>query len=201
LPLQVAEVTAQSCENAVAVFTVVEAQAFRIGAAEKLREMVGAQTGQNRLMNMWKDRPVREKLKALLGDDVKYSEVESLLKNEMTLKRLEGLGPSRNSRTFSREANAEDQNYQVLSDMTDIGVGMKTGNMLGPVTRILKDGYQRLGTPEQVRDGIGKSRMQKYAPAEIKALMEAQEAIRRQRGLASTSFGTAAGQVTNGLLD
>jgi hypothetical protein len=177
-----------------------EKQAFRIGAAEQLREMVGTQPGQNKLLNIWKDRVTREKLQALLGNDVKYAEVEKLLKGESTLKRMEGLGPSRNSRTFSREAGAENQNSEVASDAITMGVNAKTGNWLGLLQGAMKQS-SRISTPEPVRDEIGRILLKQYMPEEMKALMAAQEAIRKQQAAASAASGVIAGKTGSGLLD
>lgn len=175
-----------------------EQQAFRIGAAESLRERVGGPRGQNELLNMWKNRNIRERFQELLGDDVKYSDVKRMIDNEAVLKQLESLGPSRNSRTFSREAAAEDQGLGVAADMLDLGIAAKTGAIPG-MTRIAGRQLSRMATPEPVRDAMGDVLLQQYLPAEMKALMVAQEIIRRQRALASTTSGTAAGKAATGL--
>ena len=83
-----------------------EQEAFRIGASEVLRTKFGSPTGQNQLLNQWKDRNVREKLQALIGDDAKYDDAVNMLRGEETLKRLESLGSSRNSRTRPRSMPA-----------------------------------------------------------------------------------------------
>lgn len=180
-----------------------EQQAFRIGAAEALREKIGKQTGQTQLINAWKDRTIREKLKALLGDDVKYSEVEQMLKNEATLKRMEGLGASRNSRTFSRDAGAEQQTLDNAQDLVNMGVAAKTGaipQLIGGLSKFTS----RVGTPEPVRDSIGSILLQQYKPEELKALEAALEALKKMRAsaaMASGAAGGAAGKGVNGLLD
>lgn len=191
---------ADSLEDTMSGMTESEKQAFRVGASEALREKAGSQTGQNQLLNLWKDRNLREKMKALLGDDVKYSEVESLITNEGILKRMESLGPGRNSRTFSREAAAENQTAEVAGDLISAGVKAKTGQWLS-LLGDLKQQSSRLGAPEPVRDAIGKILLKQYAPAEMKALMEAQEIIRRQQSAAAAASGVAGGKLGSGLLD
>ncbi len=176
-----------------------EKEAFRVGASEQLREMVGTQSGQNRLLNFWKDRPTREKIKALVGNDVKYSDVEKMLKGEETLKRLESLGPSRNSRTFSREANAEQQTLDNASDLMAAGLNAKTGGLASMIAGLGKYSA-RVGTPEPVRDSIGSILMAKYATDEINALRLAQEAIKARRAAAASGSG-AIGSQGGGLLD
>lgn len=171
-----------------------ELEAFRVGAGEALRGQFGSQGGQTRFLNAWKDRNIREKLQALLGDDVKYSDVMNIINGEATLKRLESLGPSRNSRTFARQMANEDQNSGVVGDIASAGVSAKTGSLLGvmgPVSRL----YQRGMAPEPVRDAIGSILMRQYAPAEIKALMDAQEALRTAKALSSGSAGLLGGKI------
>ena len=164
-----------------------EQDAFRIGAAEALRGKVGSQAGQNQLLNIWKDRNTREKLQVLLGDDVKYADVENMLAHEGMLKPLESLGVGRNSRTASRLFSAEDQGTKIAEDLVANG-----GRPLG-LTRMLLDnvlGYAK-ATPEPVRDTIGKILLKQYSPAEIKALMDAQEALRKYRSSGSIGAGVA----------
>lgn len=170
-----------------------EKQAFRVGAAEALRTMSGSQTGQNRLLNMWKDRNTREKMQELLGSDVKFSEVQKLLSGEETLRRLEGLGPSRNSRTFSREAASDDQSLAIAQDALSSAA---TGSMR-PLMQAAAKNWGRLTTPEPVRDAIGEILMKQYAPAEMKALMEAQEVMRRHQKTISSLSGVAAGKTSS----
>ena len=179
-----------------------EKEAFKVGASEQLREMAGTQTGQNRLLNYWKDRNTREKLQALLGDDVKYKDVEKMLKGEETLKRLESLGPSRNSRTFSREANAEQQTLDNASDLISAGLSAKTGGLSSLLGGLGKYSA-RVGTPEPVRDSIGNILMSKYATDEINALRLAQEAIKARKAAAASASGAAgkeAGGIIGGIL-
>lgn len=188
---------ADRLEDVVSGMTDSERQAFQVGAAEQLREMVGNQTGQNKLLNMWKDKNTREKLQALLGNDVKYSEVEKMISNEATLKRLEGLGPNRNSKTAQVEALGEDQSAQYLTDAAQLA----KGNIAGPVTKFITQNASRLRTPEPVRDAIGSILMRQYAPPEIKALMDAEEAVRKARATAAAASGVVGSKATPGLLD
>lgn len=171
-----------------------EQDAFRVGAAEALREKVGAQQGQTQLLNIRKDRTIREKLKQLLGDDVKYSEVEQLLQSENVLARLEKLGIRRNSSTFSREAAAEDQGLQIAEDVTNFGINAKTGNIPGLLSQG-KRVMHRTSTPESVRNAIGDILLQRYQTDEIRALMEAQKRLWELRKIGSTGAGIAGGKM------
>jgi hypothetical protein len=191
---------AESLGDTIAGMTQSEQQAFRVGASEALREKVGSQSGQTQLLNLWKDRNLREKMRALLGSDVKYSEVEAMIGNEATLKRMEALGPSRNSRTFSREAGAENQTAEVAGDLLSAGMKVKTGQWLS-LLGDLKQQSARIGSPEPVRDAIGKILLKQYAPEEMRALMAAQEIIRRQQSAASIGAGVAGGKSRKGILE
>lgn len=179
-----------------------EQAAFRVGAADKLRTMVGERAGQNKLLDVWVNRNTREKLQALLGDDVKYADVKKFLDGEGTLKRMERLG--RGSQTAGREFGATDQGLEVASDLASMGMDAKAGSW-GVLAGKLKPMMRGEAlTPESVRDAIGKILLQQYQPAEMKALQQAQEVIKRQRALASSSIGGASGQAGaygTGLLD
>lgn len=180
-------------------FSQSEHEAFKIGASEKLREMVGTQSGQNRLLNVWKDRNTREKFQALLGDDVKYSQVEQMLKGEETLKRLESLGPGRNSRTFSREAASDQQNADNASDLISAGMSVKTGGLSSLLSAASKYAT-RAATPEPVRNGIGSILMSKYSTDEMKALELAMKAIKDRQRAAAVATGATGGKLGGGLL-
>lgn len=181
-----------------------ELQAFHVGAAEALRTKFGGQSGQTQFLNAWKDRNVREKLQAVLGDDVTYQDVMRVIRSEETLKRLEGLGPGRNSRTASRLAAGEDQEAQIAADIINTGIAAKTGGILPLAAKGLsKLASGNLVTTEPVRDAIGNILLRQYAPAEIQALIRAQEAMRRAQGMAAGASGTVAGQsgMGKGLLE
>lgn len=171
-----------------------EIEAFRVGASDKLREMAGFQTGQNKLLDVWKNRNTREKLQALLGDDVKYAEVEKMLKNEATLKRLESIGPNSNSSTFRREANAEQQTLDGVADMASLAAGVKTGGVSSLIQGIGKY-TARMGTPEPVRNSIGDILMSKYQPEEMKALQLALDAIKKRQNAAAAVSAAAGSRI------
>jgi hypothetical protein len=173
--------------STLADMTASEQAAFRIGAAEQLRKMAGEQTGQNRLLDIWKNRNTREKMQALLGDDVKYSDVEKFLKNEGTLKRLEGLGANRNSKTATRQALGEDEGVGVVADIAS----MKAGNPFGPLQRLTRN---MTTTPEPVRDAIGRILLERYSPESIKALQQAERAMQQASSYSSAGAGLLGGK-------
>lgn len=176
-----------------------EQEAFRVGAADQLRKMVGEQTGQNRLLDIWKNRNTKEKMQALLGDDVKYSQVEKFLAGEETLKRLERLGPSRNSRTAQVMAGAEQQTADNAVDIASAALGK--GGGLGAILQAARQRSALIGTPEKVRDKTGSLLLSKYSTADMEALRLAQEAIKARQQAAAAALGTMSGKEGKGLLD
>lgn len=175
-----------------------EREAFSIGAAEQLRKMAGEPSGQNRLLDIWKNRNTREKLRELLGDDAKYSDAVKMLENEQILKRMEGLGPSRNSRTFSREAAAEDTSFGTMNDMASIGANVKGGNIMGLLGSV-KNFTNRLSTPEPVRDAIGNILLRQPSQGEAAAIAAAREQMLRAARERAVSAGLFSGVIGGGL--
>lgn len=176
-----------------------EQEAFRVGAADQLRKMVGEQSGQNKLLDIWKNRNTREKMQSLLGDGVKYNEVQKFLAGEETLKRLERLGPSRNSRTAQVLAGAEQQTADNAADVISAGFGKSGG--LGALINAARQRSALIGTPEKVRDATGSLLLSRYSTADMEALKLAQEAIKARQQAAAAALGTAAGKEGKGLLD
>jgi hypothetical protein len=180
-----------------------EQEAFRVGAAEALRLKIGSEGGRTELLGMWKNNNIQERIKALLGDDVKYADVQRMVNNEGVLKRLQSLG--RGSQTAARQFANQDQNAGVAGDLASMALDAKTGIGSMILRGLKKAGSGEVLTPEPVRDAMGRILLQQYQPAEMQALLKAQEVIRRQRALASGAAGIAGGKasstVSGGLLD
>ena len=140
-----------------------ELMAFRLGAAEALRQKIGRQAGQTELMNMWKNREMRDTLSAIYGSEAEFAKAQQLVANEATLKKAESLG--RGSQTASRESRIEDLNAGVAEDALQAGKAVLTGNPFGAVTAA-RSLAGRLGTPEAVRDEIGRILMLRGPEAE-----------------------------------
>ena len=183
-------------QDEIAGMTESEKQAFKIGAAEGLRLKIGTPGGQTELLNMWKNNNTQERLKAILGDDIKYAQIVNMIQNEGKLKSLESLG--RGSQTAQRLFANEDQGLGVAADAASMGMG-RTG-ILDSLFSAIKQNGPRISTPEPVRDSMGKILLQQYQPAEMQALLEAQKLIRRQRALAATGGGAAGGAGASGAL-
>ena len=140
-----------------------EMMAFRLGAAEALRQKVGRQAGQTEIMNLWKNRELRDTLGAIYGSEAEFAKAQQLISNEATLKKLESAG--RGSQTASREARVEDLNAGVAEDVLHAGTAALTKNPFGVITAARSLGG-RLGTPEAVRDEIGRILMLRGPEAE-----------------------------------
>lgn len=175
-----------------------ERDAFRVGAAEALRTKFGTQSGQTEMLNAWKNRNIRERLQTLFDNPAKLNDALHLLDNEAVLKKLETVGQG--SQTASRLQAAEDQTQGVAKDLLDLGVKAKTGglsSLLGSVGRY----SAQLGTPEPVRDAIGRILLGGATPAEHAALIKAQQAARARGVTGGLLSGESGAPVARGLLD
>ena len=175
-----------------------ERDAFRIGAAEALRSKFGSQVGQTEFLNAWKNRNVREKLGALFGDEAKLKDALKLLSSEETLKRLESIG--RGSQTASRLQGAEDQSLGTARDMVGAMGHAGASSILPGLGAALKRFSGQAGTPEPVRDAIGRILLGGGTPAEMAAIGQAQEKIKMRRLSELLGSGSAAGAAGAGVV-
>jgi len=83
-----------------------ELESFRVGAYEGLREIAGTQSGQTRLLNMWKEPATQERLKEIFPSERAYREFASNIAAEARKKEIQSVG--RGSQTAGREARMED---------------------------------------------------------------------------------------------
>lgn len=172
-----------------------EQDAFRIGAAEALRQKLGSPSGQTEYMNIWKNRNIRERLETLFGDPSKMEEALRVLKNESTMQRMERIG--RGSQTASRLQGAEDQTMGVAEDMLGLVGKAKMGmwpSLLGGLNKY----STQLGTPEPVRDTIGRILLSNDA-GEIGKLVASQNALKARRLANALTASTATNQVASAL--
>ncbi len=170
-----------------------EQDAFRIGAAEAVRNKLGAQAGQTEFLNQRTNRNLREKLEALTGGDkAKYEQILDMLRSEESLKRLENLGARRNSRTFGREAAAEDLTTNTIGDLAATAAGPSSGMIPGAI-RIIKNGSMRMGTPEPVRNAIGDMLLGRLDGQTNEALTKAILASKNRQLAAALQSGAAGG--------
>ncbi len=133
-----------------------EVDAFRLGAADALREKIGTRAGQTNLLNAQFDRNTREQLNYIFGNQRGYRDAMSTILAEGQLKRLEKVG--RGSQTAGREARMEDASVGVVTDAANAAAAASGGSVTGMINAARSLGG-RLGTPEVVRDEIGKMLM------------------------------------------
>lgn len=128
-----------------------EAEAFRVGALQALREKSGTQSGQTSLLKMWMEPSTRDRLKAIFGKD--YREFSAAVAKEARLKGLEGVG--RGSQTASRMYGAGDLDVAPLLDTATFATSAAHGNAPGMLTGAANL-WNRVKTPEAVRDSMGR---------------------------------------------
>lgn len=177
---------ATEISDAIKGMTESEFKAFQIGAFENLRSIAGTQSGQTKLLNMWKEPATQEKLKQIFPSERAYRQFASDIAAESRKKQLENVG--RGSKTASRGASVEEQGVEILKDIGALTAASKSMD-LGTLLGMIQGGMTRTVVPEGVRDEIGRiltSRAQ--SGDELRMLREAMAAIeRRQRGQSATS--------------
>lgn len=132
--------------------TASERDAFRVGAAQALRERVGTESGQTAILKFWKEPATRERLQAVFPDARTYRQFESALLGEGRLKLLEQVG--RGSQTTPRQARLDDEAAAFLGGAVDAGAALKTGNPASVLSSV-RNLYGRTVMPVDVRDQIG----------------------------------------------
>ncbi|RYG31759.1 MAG: hypothetical protein EON93_12410 [Burkholderiales bacterium] len=128
-----------------------EAEAFRVGALQALREKSGTQSGQTSLLKMWMEPSTRDRLKAIFGKD--YRAFSAAVAKEARLKGLEGVG--RGSQTASRMYGAGDLDVSPLLDTASFATSAAHGNAPGMLAGAANL-WNRVKTPEAVRDAMGR---------------------------------------------
>jgi hypothetical protein len=144
--------TAEDVRSTMRNMTESEKQGFRVGAAEAFREKIGTQRGQTQILDLWKDRTLRERLQAVFGTRAEFEQAANLIANERKLKDLESV--AMNSKTFAREARADDAALQTIADMHELGKVVAGGRWDQAVQWMVQN-KSRLTMPESVRNKIG----------------------------------------------
>lgn len=170
-----------------------ELQAFRIGAFEGLRGKLGTQGGQTQIMNMWKEPATQEKLKAVFGDQRSYREFAANVAKEAQLKRLQSVGQG--SQTAARQAGMGDLDLAAMSDAGAAGAALKAGNVLSAIGSA-KNAWNRVATPQTVRDQMGAMLLAKGAPGarNLNSLEALVQSINNRNMLLSNGVGVLGGQ-------
>jgi len=171
-----------------------ELESFRVGAYEGLRDLAGTQSGQTRLLNMWKEDATRERLKEIFPSERAYREFASTIFAEAKKKESQTIG--RGSQTAGREARMEDVNLENLKDTVNVAAAAKTMD-IGSLINMLSGSMTRTGVPEPVRNEIGKILMSKATSGdEIRLLRNAMEKMKREQQVQSSTSGLIGSQLT-----
>ena len=129
-----------------------ELDAFRVGALQALRDQVGTQAGQTRLMNMWKEPKTQRQLRAIFGND--FRQFSAAVARESRLRPMEAAG--RGSQTAARQAGMADLDVSPMASAANVagaaGLNVPGGALLNAVAPLVG----RVSTPEPVRDEIGR---------------------------------------------
>lgn len=158
-----------------------EAEAFRVGALQALREKSGTQGGQTSLLRMWMEPATRDRLKAIFGKD--YRAFSAAVAREARLKSLEGAG--RGSQTASRMYGAGDLDVGPLLDTATFASSAAAGSAPGVLTGAANL-WNRVKTPEAVRDSMGRILMSQGA--------EGAQSIQGMQGLLGRLNAESAGR-------
>lgn len=158
-------------------------EAFRLGAAQALRDMAGTQSGQTRLLNMYKEPKLQARLRSVFGSDFRKFQRAVLQQEE--LKRVEQAGQG--SQSFRLLAGAEDQSQ--MMDMLDAAQAAQQGGL--PLTRRVAQGFSNLRMPEASRNQLARMLLLRGEPAqeELRNMRAYMERRRRQQQLAGQLAG------------
>jgi hypothetical protein len=171
-----------------------ELESFRVGAYEGLRDLAGTQSGQTRLLNMWKEPATQERLKEIFPSERAFREFASTVAAESRKKEIQSVG--RGSGTAGREARMEDVNLENLKDTVNVAAAAKTMD-IGSLMNMLSGNMTRTGLPEPVRNEIGRILMSRAGSGdEIRMLRNAMEKMKREREVQASTSGLIGSQLT-----
>jgi hypothetical protein len=171
-----------------------ELESFRVGAYEGLRDLAGTQSGQTRLLNMWKEPTTQERLKEIFPSERAFRIFASDVAAEARKKEIQTVG--RGSQTAGREARMEDVSNETLKDTVNMAAAAKTMD-IGSLINMLSNNMKRTSVPEPVRNEIGKILMSKATSGdEIRLLRQAMEKMKREQEAQSVTSGLIGSQLT-----
>jgi hypothetical protein len=171
-----------------------ELESFRVGAYEGLRDLAGTQTGQTRLLNMWREPATQERLKEIFPSERSFREFASTVAAEARKKEIQSIG--RGTQTAGREARMEDVNLENLKDTVNVAAAAKTMD-INSLMNMLSNNMTRTGVPEPVRNEIGRILMSRATSGdEIRLLRNAMEKMKREQQVQSSTSGLIGSQLT-----
>ena len=162
-----------------------ELEAFRLGAAQAIRDLAGGQAGQTRLLNLYKEPALQARLRTIFGNDFRAFQ-RTILQQEQ-LKKVERLGQG--SQTFQRLAGAEDQSR--FMDVMDAARATQQGGL--PLVEMAGRKFSQLRMPEPTRNRLAQMLLLSDEPAqqELRDVRAYMERRRRQQALAGQLAGRA----------
>lgn len=171
-----------------------ELESFRVGAYEGLRDLAGTQSGQTRLLNMWKEPATQERLKEIFPSERAFRIFASDVAAEARKKEIQTVG--RGSQTAGREARMEDVGNETLKDTVNMAAAAKTMD-IGSLINMLSNNMKRTSVPEPVRNEIGRILMSKATSGdEIRLLRNAMEKMKREQEVQASTSGLIGSQLT-----
>jgi hypothetical protein len=171
-----------------------ELESFRVGAYEGLRDLAGTQSGQTRLLNMWREPATQERLKEIFPSERSFREFASTVAAEARKKEIQSVG--RGTQTAGREARMEDVNIENLKDTVNMAAAAKTMD-IGTLVNMLSSNIKRTTMPEPVRNEIGRILMSKATGGdEIRMLRNAMEKMKREQEVQASTSGLIGSQLT-----
>lgn len=170
-----------------------ELESFRVGAYEGLRELAGTQSGQTRLLNMWKEPATQERLKEIFPSERSFRLFASDVAAEARKKEIQSVG--RGSGTAGREARMEDVGAETLKDTVNLAAAAKTMD-IGSLINMLANNMKRTSVPEPVRNEIGRILMSKAASAdEVKILRNVIDKMKKEQDTQAMTSGIIGSQL------
>jgi hypothetical protein len=181
-----------------------ELESFRVGAYEGLRDLAGTQSGQTRLLNMWKEPATQERLKEIFPSERAFRVFASDVAAEARKKEIQSVG--RGSGTAGREARMEDVGAETLKDTVNIAAAAKTMDV-GSLLNMLSNNMARTSVPEPVRNEIGRILMSRATSGDdvrilrnvIDKMKKEQEAQAMTSGIIGSQLAPAAEPFTAAL--
>lgn len=171
-----------------------ELESFRVGAYEGLRDLAGTQSGQTRLLNMWKEPATQERLKEIFPSERAFRIFASDVAAEARKKEIQSVG--RGSQTAGREARMEDVGVETLKDSVNMAAAAKTMD-IGSLINMLSNNMKRTSVPEPVRNEIGRILMSRATSGdEIRLLRNAMEKMKREQEVQASTSGLIGSQLT-----
>lgn len=165
-------------------------EAYEIGNFRALEEKMGTPSGRNFLSEMSKDRNVSKALMEALGPD-RFRQFAGMMKGEKLLKGIYGVNSG--SQTAERLAANAELGLDPLKDVSEGMAHLMVGNPLSAAGK-LGQAWNKISTPEQVRDYMGKQYLltgqeSKNYLLTLGDLMKQIEAAKVQGAARSGTFG------------